>query len=112
MGHLLHVGTQVKCFHGIPAFRLTGSPRVKVGGQQVWTVESTLSVAPGCPFTVGTKPQPCGSVMWTTGASRVTAGGKAVVLRENALAALCRSAEQIPQGIPSVTSSQTRVKGL
>ena len=42
MGSLLHVGAQVKCFHGIPAFRLTGMPRVKVGGQQVWTVESTL----------------------------------------------------------------------
>lgn len=112
MGNLLHVGAQVKCFHGMPAFRLTGSPRVKLGGQQVWTIESTLTVAPGCPFTVGTKPQPCGSVEWTRSASRVTAGGKAVVLRESAPGALCKSAEQIPQGIPSVSSSQTRVRGL
>jgi hypothetical protein len=113
MGNLLHVGAQVKCFHGIPAFRLTGVPRVKLGGRQVWTVESTLRVAPGCPFTVGTKVQPCASVEWKLGlATRVTAGGKAVVLGESALGALCKSAEGIPQGFPSVTSSQTRVRGL
>ena len=112
MGNVLHVGAQVKCFHGVPAFRLTGSRRVKVGGRQVWTVKSTLTVTPGCPFTVGTKPQPCGSVMWKKGASRVTAGGDAVVLQESALAALCVSADQIPQGFPAVTTSQTRVRGL
>jgi hypothetical protein len=113
MGNLLHVGAQVKCFHGVPAFRLTGMPRVKLGGRQVWTVESTLQVAPGCPFTVGTKVQPCSTVEWTLGlATRVKAGGKAVVLRESAPGALCKSADQIPQGFPSVTSSQTRVRGL
>ena len=45
-------------------------------------------------------------------ASRVTAGGDAVVLQESALAALCVSADQIPQGFPAVTTSQTRVRGL
>jgi hypothetical protein len=113
MGNLLHVGAQVKCFHGVPALRLTGMPKVTLGGQQVWTVESTLRVAPGCPFTVGTKVQPCAGVEWKLGlATRVKAGGKAVVLRESALGALCKSAEGIPQGVPSVTSSQTRVRGL
>jgi hypothetical protein len=112
MGNLLHVGAQVKCFHGTSAVRVTGMPRVKLGGQQVWTVESTLTVTPGCPFTVGNKAQPCGTVEWTLGANRVKAGGKAVVLQENATGALCKSADSIPQGVPTVSSSQTRVKGL
>jgi hypothetical protein len=113
MGHLLHVRAQVRCFHGVPAVRLSGTPRVTVGGDQVWTVDSTLSVVPGCPFAVGNKPQPCASVEWKLGlATRVTAGGRAVVLRESAAGALCTSAEQIPQGTPSVTGSQIRVRGL
>jgi hypothetical protein len=112
MGYLLHVGAQVKCFHQTGAFRLTGSQRVKVDGKQVWTTESTLTVPPSCPFKVGTKPQPCSGVEWTLGAGRVKAGGKAVVLRESAPSALCKSAEGVPQGVPSVTSSQTRVRGL
>jgi hypothetical protein len=112
MGNMLHVGAEVKCFHGASAVRMTGIPRVKLGGQQVWTVESTLTVLPGCPFTVGNKVQPCGKVEWALGANRVKAGGKAVLLRESALSALCKSADNIPQGVPTVSSSQTRVKGL
>ena len=112
MGNLLHVGAQVSCFHGITALRPTGAPKVTLGGRPVWTVESTLQVSPGCPFMVGNKPQPCASVEWTVGlATRVMAGGKAVVLRESASGALCKSADGIPQGVPSVTSCQTRVQG-
>jgi hypothetical protein len=114
MGELLHVGVTVSCFHQGGALRPTGNSRVIVGGQQVWTVSSTLNVVPPppCPFTVGTKVQPCVTVEWKKGAFRVKAGGEAVVLRESAMLAVCKSADQIIQGFPSVTASQTRVKGI
>lgn len=109
MAELLHVGAVTQCFHGAPATLATGNSRVRVSGQQVWTTSSTLTVT-GCPFTVPpAKLQPCVSVAWLAGATRVTAGGEPVVLRTSL--SLCKSAEQIPQGKASVAGSQGRVKG-
>jgi hypothetical protein len=108
MPELLHVNAAVQCFHGAPATRLSGNPRVRVSGQQVWTTSSTLNVM-ACPFTIPPKPQPCVTVDWITGATRVKAGGEAVVLRTSA--SLCKSAEQIPQGKSSALGSQSRAKG-
>jgi hypothetical protein len=112
MGELLHVGAVVQCLHQIPARRQSGNSKVTVSGKQVWTTSSTLDVTPGCPFFVGTKAQPCATVQWLRGATRVKAGGEPVLLRESAVNALCKSAEQIPQGVPTVTITQTRVRGI
>jgi hypothetical protein len=114
MGEILHVGTPVNCFHGAIAIRLQGDPHVKVGGSAVWTVDHKIDVISVlCLFRVPPppgKPQPCDKVEWTQGASRVKAGGKAVVVRENASSAQCKSAEGVPQGVPTVGASQTRVR--
>jgi hypothetical protein len=79
----------------------------------VATVNDTTTVA-GCPFQVpigtGTKPQPCVKVQWTVPASRVKVNGQFVLLSTSS--GICQSAEQIPQGPPSVVSTQTRVKGI
>jgi hypothetical protein len=114
MGAVLHVGTPVNCFHGATAIRAQGASRVKVGGVQVWTVDMAIDVISAlCLFRVPPppgKPQPCAKVEWTQGASRVKAGGQAVVIRESAQSAQCKSADKIPQGLPTVGPSQTRVR--
>lgn len=109
MAEVLHVGAAVSCAHQVPASGPTGAPRVRVGGREVWTTVSTLTVA-GCPFAVATKPQPCVTVVWGRGASRVRTGGQPLLLRDSVPAGTCRSAEQVVQGVPSVTGSQTRVR--
>jgi hypothetical protein len=78
----------------------------------VATIGDNYSVA-GCPFQIpigtGTKPQPCVSLRWIAPAVRVKVGGQPVVLQ--ASSGICQSAEQIPQGPPTVVSTQMRVKG-
>jgi hypothetical protein len=87
-----------------------GTPRVRVSQQPVATMVDTSTVA-GCPFQVpvpgGTKPQPCVTVQWLAPAARVTAGGQPVLLQTSP--GVCKSAEQIPQGPPTITVNQTRV---
>ena len=79
-----------------------------VSGQPVATLADTSLVA-GCAFTVGPKPQPCIKVQWLTPAVRVTVGGQPALLQTSP--GLCQSAEQIPQGPPTVVAGQVRVQG-
>jgi hypothetical protein len=102
--------TQATCPHG-GTVNVTGTnTRVKAGGQAVIVVSDTFTVA-GCPFQIrvpgGTKPQPGVTGSWLQPATRVTAGGQPVILQTSS--GLCRSAEQIPAGPPSVSQTQTRV---
>jgi hypothetical protein len=89
---------------------VVAASRVTVNGQPVGTVSDQYLVA-GCPFQVPagptTKPQPCIKVQWTVPATRVTAMGKPVVTQ--ASTGLTLSAEQIPQGAPTMTTVQSRV---
>jgi hypothetical protein len=105
--NLLYLGSSIQCTHGAPVTRTAGSQRVKTGGQAIFLLSDTFTVA-GCAFTVpGPKPQPCTTVQWMSGARRVTSGGQAV-LTESSLA-ICKSADQIPAGPPTVVNTQTRV---
>jgi hypothetical protein len=85
---------------------VTSNSRVQVSGQPVATVGDTYPIA-GCTFMVGNKPQPCMTTRWLVPATRVTANGQAVILQTST--GLCQSAEQIPQGPPSIVTTQTRV---
>ena len=103
--------TKGRCPHlGSISASAAGS-KVKAGGQAVVVVTDTFSIS-GCQFKIpvpgGTKPQPCVTGMWLQPATRVFVDNQPVVLKSSS--GLCRSAEQIPQGPPSVTSTQTRVK--
>ena len=107
-GFLLHVGATAICPHGGQVTIIPSSPRVLVSGQPVATLADTTLVA-GCAFTVGPKPQPCIKVQWIAGAVRVMVGGQPALLQTSP--GLCQSAEQIPQGPPTVIAGQVRVKG-
>lgn len=112
-GPLLHVGATVTCPHSGQATAVPSNTRVLVGGQPVTVASDSYTVA-GCPFQVPagatTKPQPCVTVQWTLPATRVRVGGQPVLLQTST--GLCKSAEQIPQGAPIVSSTQPRVLGM
>src|SRR4051794_24837466 len=108
-GPVLHTSATVSCPHGAPLTIVPSAPRVMVTGLPVAVLTDQGLVA-GCPFTVPVvppKPQPCVSTRWMLGATLVTSGGQPVLI--NPVGALCLSAEQIPGGPPTVSSSQTRV---
>jgi uncharacterized Zn-binding protein involved in type VI secretion len=108
-GFLVHVGATAICPHGGQVSVIPGNPRVLVNGMPVATLSDLYLVA-GCAFSVGPKPQPCVKVLWLAPATRVLAGGQPVILQ--ASAGISQSAEQIPQGPPTVISTQTRVSGI
>ncbi|MBT2442700.1 DUF4280 domain-containing protein [Streptomyces sp. ISL-36] len=109
-GAVSHLTAKVSCSHGAPAQISTGQSRVFVSGFPVATVTDNTPVT-GCPFQipfgVGTKPQPCVRVVWATPATRVLVTGRPALL--NTSTGLCQSVEQIPQGPPIVTTTQTKV---
>lgn len=110
--YLLHVGATILCTHLAQVSATASSNRVKVSGQAVVVLNDTFTVA-GCPFQipvgVGTKPQPCVKVQWVRGATRVRVNNQPVLLQTSS--GICQSAEQIPQGSPSVVMTQLRVRG-
>jgi uncharacterized Zn-binding protein involved in type VI secretion len=106
-GLLYHVGASAICPHGGQVTVIPTSPRVTVSGQPVATLGDQYVVA-GCAFTVPTgKPQPCIKVQWLVPATRVMINGQPAILQTST--GLCLSAEQIPQGPPTITATQTRV---
>lgn len=109
-GPVYHVGASGICPHGGQVATAPGNPRVLVSQQPVATLADVSTVA-ACPFQVpvgaGTKPQPCVTVQWLVPAVRVTAGAQPVLLQTST--GLCKSAEQIPQGPPTITVNQPRV---
>jgi hypothetical protein len=111
-GFLLTTAASVICTHGASVSIVSGNSRVKAGGAFVAVLSDTGTVS-GCPFQVpigaGTKPQPCVTVRFLVPATRVRIGGQPAILQTSS--GICQSAEQIPQGPPTVVSTQTRVKG-
>jgi len=105
-GLVMHVGATVNCAHTAPAQTVSSNSRVLAGGAQVATIADQTTVT-GCPFVVGTKPQPCVVVQWSVPAARVTVNGQPALLSTSP--GLCKSAEQIPQGLAIVGPTQTRV---
>lgn len=107
-GPVLHTGANATCPHGGVLTIVVASPRVMVGGMPAAVLTDQGLIA-GCTFSIppAPKPQPCVTTKWIAGATRVMSNG--VPLLINPCVALCVSAEQIPGGPPTITSSQTRV---
>jgi hypothetical protein len=115
-GFVVDSASMVSCFHQAPA-ALPPVPRVLVSLVPVATVPPAGPRIPvaGCLFQVpvpgGTKPQPCVVVEWANISMRVTVMGQPLYLQAppGPGNGVCKSAEQIPQGIPTVKKLQTRV---
>ena len=109
-GFLFHVGASAICPHGGQVRVIPTSPRVFVSGQAAATAGDIFMVA-GCPFTVvGPKYQPCFTVQWLVPAARILMSGQPAIIQTST--GICQSAEQIPQGPPTVVATQPRVSGI
>lgn len=108
-GPLYHVNATALCPHAGQIQVISTNTRVLVNGMPVATMGDTYLVA-GCVFTVPPgKPQPCVKVQWLVPAVRVQVNGQPVLLQTSS--GLCQSAEQIPQGPPTIVATQPRVIG-
>ena len=109
-GPLFHVGASAMCPHAGQITVLSSNTRVLVSGMPVATLADTGTVA-GCPFQIpigtGTKPQPCVTARWLVPATRVLINGQPALIQTST--GICQSVEQIPQGPPTITATQTRV---
>ncbi len=120
-GFLMHVNAVMSCFHQAGQATIPPTqPRVLVNGQPVATVApppAPLATVAGCPFQIpvpgGTKPQPCVTILWSMPSTRFLVNGlpAALVPAPGVAPAICQSAEQIPQGAPTVKVVQPRVIG-
>jgi hypothetical protein len=109
-GFLVHVGARVACPHQGQVSIVSSNTRVLLLGQPAATLADTYPTT-GCTFTLpGPKPQPCLTVRWLTPATRVLISSQPAILQ--ASSGLCLTAEQIPQGPPTVTVVQGRVSGI
>lgn len=110
---MLNMSSTIVCSHGGSVTIITSNVRVKVGGDYAVTASDTFTVS-GCPFQVpigtGSKPQPCTMLNWVKPAARVKINGQPVLTLSSS--GLCKSSEQIPQGPPSVASTQLKGRAL
>jgi len=109
MPAILQMGSTIQCTHGGMVSVVPTNMRVKANGAYALLATDVFLVA-GCPFMVGTKPQPCMTVEWQAAATRVKINGQQVLLETSI--GLCKSAEQIVQGVATVSGAQPKVKGL
>jgi hypothetical protein len=108
-GPLVQVGATGMCPHGGQLSIISTNVRVTAGGQALATLGDQFMIA-GCAFTIPPgKPQPCLKVQWLAPATRVTIGGSPAILQSSS--GLCLTAEQIPQGPPTISVAQMRVTG-
>lgn len=111
-GYVVTTSSSAICTHGAQVAIISSNTRVMVAGSPVAVLNDQFTVT-GCPFQVpvgaGTKPQPCVKIQWIAPAVRVRVGGQPVILQTSS--GICLSAEQIPQGPPTVVATQPRVKG-
>lgn len=106
---LVQVGATAICPHGGQISMIPTNMRVLLGGQPASTINDIFPIA-GCAFTVPPgKPQPCVLVRWLVPSTRILIQGRPAILQNSI--GLCQSAEQIPQGPPTVIAPQLRVAG-
>ena len=107
----IQVGATLMCPHGGSVSIVSSNTKVMATGA-LSTVSDTFTIA-GCPFQIpvgpAMKPQPCIKVQWVVTALRVTVNKQPAVLQSST--GLCLSAEQIPQGPPTVVLTQLRASG-
>ncbi|MBL7501518.1 hypothetical protein I6A84_12785 [Frankia sp. CNm7] len=105
-GPVVTAQASATCPHGGQVQAVTSNTRVLLAGAPAVTVADTYPVA-GCVFMVVNKPQPCLSVRWLVVATRVRVAGQPVVIQGGS--GLCLSAEQAPQGPPTIVTTQLKV---
>ena len=104
-GTVLTTGSQIQCPHGGKALLSTKNSKTSAGDRVL--LESDTHDVIGCPFTVGTKYQPCRKITWSAGAGAVTVDGTKVLVRSSI--GQCKADGEIIQGVALITQTQTKV---
>ena len=107
-GFVMHVNATVNCPHGGHASYQPAQMRVRVTDQLAASVAGLWTVT-GCPFTVGTVPQPCVTIRWLAPSGRIKVDGSPAELSTPTGA--CFSAAQVPQGPAVISVVQHRAVG-
>ncbi len=106
MGQTLTTSTMMACPHAGTVNSVTGNSTVDAGDPVLRSTD-TFTIT-GCTFTLpGPKPSPCTKVQWLVSDLKVTAAGSPSLSTDSL--GLCLSADMIPQGMVTITSTQTRV---
>ena len=105
-GKVLTTGSQVMCPHGGNATLSTANAKASAASGKALLATDEHTVA-GCAFMIGTKPSPCLQIKWSAGASKLTAGGTAVLLESSS--GTCYSPENAPQGSALIVMAEQKV---
>jgi hypothetical protein len=109
-GFLYHANATALCPHGGQVTVFPLSSRVLVSGQPVATMADP-TVVTGCTFAVPPgHPHPCVQVRWLVPAARILVNGQPALLQTST--GICQSSDQVPQGSPIISVTQTRVTGI
>jgi hypothetical protein len=108
MAHLLNTSSQLQCPHGGMVQISSTNTKAKGGGAFLVRSSDTFTVS-GCPFAIGNTPHPCVTLQWLTTAMKAKADGAFALTKDSS--ALCKAADQAPQGNAMINSTQTKVAG-
>ncbi len=108
MPAILQLGCTIQCPHGGMVSVVPTNTKVKVGGAFALLASDVFLVA-GCPFVVGTVPQPCLTVEWQAPSTMFKINGQTVLLESSI--GICKSPAGAPQGVAIVSGAQTNVSG-
>lgn len=107
MAATLTTASQLKCPHGGTVSISTSNMTTDADGSKIARVSDTFTIA-GCSFTLpGPKPSPCMKVQWIVPDVRVRVGGNPTLSTTSV--GLCLSADSIPQGPVTISSTQSKV---
>ena len=108
MAHLLNTKSQIQCPHGGMVQISTTNAKAKGGGAFLVRSSDTFTVS-GCPLNISGSPHPCVTLEWLSVAKKVKADGKSALTKDST--AVCKAADQAPQGNAIINSTQTKVAG-
>ena len=103
----LTTASQIQCPHGGQATLTTANANAKAAGSAM-LLETDIHIVSGCSFCIGPNPSPCVQIQWSAGATKVKAGGTAVLTSSSV--GKCYSAANAPQGVAMVANTQSQVK--
>src|SRR5688572_18939488 len=106
---ILTTTSTIMCPHGGSLSLSTSNTVSMIDGSPMLLVTDQHTIS-GCPFMVGTKPQPCIIARWMVGATKTNVNQIPVLLQNSV--GLCFSAEQIPGGPPNIVSVQQKGLGI
>ena len=106
---ILQQGVTIQCPHGAMVTIVPSQSKVALGGAPALLPGDAAQVV-GCPFFVGTKPQPCVTVTWTGEATEAKINNQGPLLASSV--GQCKSAEGIVQGVALISGAQSKVSAL